>query len=84
MPTTERKIFTEEERRERKNARQREYAKRTNYAANNAYNKKTYTQIAISVRKEKALEYKKKCQKLGISYSQPLHEAIEKILNEKL
>ena len=32
-----RRIYTDEERRERKNARQREYAKRTGYAAQNKY-----------------------------------------------
>lgn len=38
-----RKKFTEEEARERKNARQREYAKRTGFKSNNEYNKRTYT-----------------------------------------
>lgn len=33
------KIYTEEEARERKNARQREYQKRTNYASVNRYHR---------------------------------------------
>ena len=43
---TKRTLLTEEEKRERKNARQSEYAKRTNYAANSKYIKehmKPYT-----------------------------------------
>ena len=36
------KIYTEEEARERKNARQREYAKKTGFKSNNDYNKRTY------------------------------------------
>lgn len=39
--------FTEEEKRERKNARQKEYEKRTNYAANAKYNKERGTSVAF-------------------------------------
>jgi len=39
--------FTEEEKRERKNARQREYARRTGYEANNKYNKAHTRSITI-------------------------------------
>lgn len=46
------------------------------------YNKKHYTQIAISLKKEVAEQYKEKCQSLGIPYSQPLHEAIKNFLGE--
>jgi len=74
------KKFTDEEARQRKNARQREYAKRTGFKANNDYNKKAYTQIMIRERKDIAEQYKAKCKELGISYSEPLHEAIEKFL----
>jgi hypothetical protein len=74
------RIYTEEEARERKNARQREYAKRTGYAANNRYNKMTYSQIVVKERKEVAEMYKKKCDELGISYSEILHEAIKRFL----
>ena len=76
------KIYTEEEARERKNARQREYAKRTNYKSNNDYNKKAYTQIMVRESKEVADKYKKKCEELGVSYSESLHQAIQKFLEE--
>lgn len=46
------------------------------------YNEKTYTQIIVSVKKETAAQYKEKCKNLGMSYSQPLHDAIEKFLEE--
>lgn len=74
------KIYTDEEVRERKNARQREYAKKTGYRSSHTYDKKTYTQILVRERKEVAEAYKAKCAELGIPYSQPLHEAIENIL----
>lgn len=41
------KVFTEEEARERKNARQREYAKRTGYEADMKYKKNNTKQIAL-------------------------------------
>lgn len=47
------------------------------------YNEKTYTQIIVSVKKETAVKYKEKCKELGVSYSQPLHDAIEKLLENK-
>lgn len=71
------KKFTEEEARERKNARQREYAKRTGFKSNNEYNKRTYTQIIVREKNEVAEEYKMICDSMGISYSEPLHRAIE-------
>lgn len=74
------KIYSEEEARERKNARQREYAKKTGFKANNDYNKKAYTQIIVREKKEVADAYKAKCKELNIPYSQPLHEAVMKIL----
>lgn len=77
------RIYSEEEARERKNARQREYAKRTGYTANNNYNKATYTQIMIREKKEIAEAYKIKCKEMGISYSEPLHEAIENFLKKE-
>lgn len=46
------------------------------------YNKKTYAQINISVRKEIAEEYKAKCNELGVPYSRPLIVAIMKFLDE--
>ena len=72
--------FTEEEARERKNARQREYAKKTGYKANNDYNKRTYSQIVVRVKKETAEQYKAKCDELGITYGAILQEAIDKFL----
>ena len=39
--------LTEEEKRERKNARQRAYAKRTGYASNAKYNKERGTSVAF-------------------------------------
>lgn len=45
------KKFTDEEARERKNARQREYSKRTGFKANTEYNKRTYEQYNLKLRK---------------------------------
>lgn len=44
------KKFTEEEARERKNARQREYAKKTGFKANKEYNQKTYKSYNVNFR----------------------------------
>lgn len=74
------KIYTEEEARERKNARQREYAKRTGYSSNQKYNKETYSRITIAVKRDIAEAYRNRCNELGIPYSRPLHETIEKII----
>ena len=41
------KIYTDEEARQRKNQRQREYAKRTGYASQNKYNKQNTKTINI-------------------------------------
>lgn len=46
------------------------------------YNAKTYDRIQLNLRKDKAAAYKAKCDALGISYSEPLHKAIEDILNK--
>ena len=53
----------------------------TSSAVKARYNKKTYTQISVSVHKEKAEAYKEKCAQLGITFSEPLHKAIDEILN---
>ena len=53
----------------------------TSTAVKAKYNAKTYDRIVVNVRKEIAEQYKTKCDELGISYSQPLHEAIETFLN---
>jgi hypothetical protein len=47
------------------------------------YNAKTYTRLIVDVRKETAEAYKAKCKELGITYSAPLHKAIDKILETK-
>ena len=46
------------------------------------YNAKTYDRIQINVRKDKAAAYKAKCDELGITYSEPLHKAIDDLLSE--
>ena len=46
------------------------------------YNAKTYDRIYLSVPKDKAADYKAKCKELGISYSEPLHRAIDDILSK--
>lgn len=74
--------LTPEEAHERKNERQREYAKKTGYKAQAEHTKKTYTRIALNVRNEIAEKYKAKCDERGISYSVPLHEAIRKFIDE--
>ena len=43
------KVFTEEEARERKNARQREYSKKTGYAAQEKYKKENSKQYIVRV-----------------------------------
>ena len=53
----------------------------TSTAVKARYNQKTYDQIVVKVRKEKAAAYKEKCTQLGISFSEPLHKAIDQILN---
>ena len=55
---------------------------RTSSEVKRRYNEKTYDRIVISVKKETASAYKAKCEKLGISYSQPLHDAIEEFLSK--
>lgn len=54
----------------------------TSSEVKNRYNKKAYDRIVISVKKEIADVYKKKCEDLGISYSQPLHEAISEFIKK--
>lgn len=56
---------------------------KTSSEVKNRYNKKTYTPIVVSVKKETAEAYKKKCDDMGISYSQVLHQAIGKFLEEE-
>lgn len=46
------------------------------------YNAKTYDRIQLNLRKDKAAAYRAKCDELGISYSEPLHQAIDEILKK--
>lgn len=56
--------------------------RRTSSAVKNRYKAKTYSRLVLEVHKEKAEEYKAKCAKMGIPYSKPLQEAIEKIVGK--
>ena len=46
------------------------------------YNAKTYDCVQINLRKDKVAAYKAKCDELGISYSEPLHKAIDELLSK--
>lgn len=52
----------------------------TSTAVKQRYNNKTYDVLRISVKKETAAAYKAKCEAEGITYSEPLHAAIEAFL----
>lgn len=54
----------------------------TSSEVKNRYKAKTYSRIVLDVRKDKAAAYKAKCAELGITYSEPLHKAIDEILNK--
>lgn len=53
---------------------------KTSTAVKQRYNNKTYDVIRVSVKKEIAAAYKAKCEDEGITYSEPLHAAIEAFL----
>ena len=55
----------------------------TSSAVKAKYNAKTYDRIQLNVRKDKAAAYKAKCDLLGIPYSEPLHKAIDALLNQE-
>jgi hypothetical protein len=55
---------------------------KTSSAVKNRYNAKTYDSIRLNLRKEKAAQYRAKCDKLGIPYSDPLHKAVDQFLEE--
>lgn len=74
--------FTEEEARERKNARQREYAKRTGYQSQRKYNAETYTRLVIDIPKSKAELFKQKCKDKGVAYRQIFLDAVENFLSD--
>ncbi len=54
----------------------------TSYEVKKRYETKTYDKFMLRVHKETAAQYKAKCEKLGISYSEPLHNAIKAFLEE--
>ena len=54
----------------------------TSTEVKNRYNTKTYDQIVLKVRKDKAAAYREKCAQLGITLSEPLHKAIDEILSQ--
>lgn len=56
---------------------------RTSNAVKQRYNAKTYDQLNVRVKKEVSALYKAKCDRLGISYSEPIHEAIKKFIEEQ-
>ena len=72
-----------ERRKEWKSIESQNKKPRTSSEVKRRYNDKTYDRIVISVKKETAAAYKAKCENLGISYSQPLHEAIKKFIEEQ-
>ncbi len=79
-------LFTSYHERGEKSIENQEKPKRKTHTSSEVkrrYNAKTYTRIALDVRNEIATAYKEKCSKLGISYSAPLHKAIEEFLAEE-
>ena len=52
---------------------------RTSSEVKARYNAKAYDRIQLNVKKDKAAAYKAKCDELGITYSEPLHKAIDEI-----
>lgn len=54
----------------------------TSSEVKNRYNKKTYTNLVLCLRKDQAEAYKAKCREKGIPYSEPLHKAVENFLKE--
>lgn len=54
----------------------------TSSKVKNRYNKKTYTNFKVCVKKDIAEQYKKKCEENGVTYSKCLHTAIENYLKD--
>lgn len=69
-----------EEKRDAKNAHQREYDKKVR-SSKNEYMKNVYTQLIIRLKKDEAEEYKRKCTEMGIPFSEIPKIAIQKFLN---
>ena len=76
------KIYTDEEARQRKILHQKEYAQRTHYASNNKHLANNYTHINLKERKDIAEEFKQKCVRLGVSQREILLKAITDFLEE--
>ena len=77
------KKYTSEQARKRKNERQREYAKKTGFAANKAYNAKTYKSYNVKFRLDDdgdiidAIEYERS---LGTNTSEVFRTFIRKAI----
>lgn len=54
----------------------------TSSEVKNRYNKKTYDRITVSVKKDVAKRYKEKCDRIGITRSEPIHNAIDEFLRD--
>lgn len=81
---TEEEIKRKEEFRLRKNARQREYLKRSNYKASRKYNEKTYEYYAVALRRLEdadCIEYLRTEKEKGHSASEVLKRLIRKEVN---
>lgn len=76
------KIYSDEEARQRKIQHQKEYSKRSNYTANNKYNKTAYSQLVIYEKKDVTAAFKEKCERLGMPQRQVILNAIKKFLTE--
>ena len=75
------KKFTEEEARERKNARQREYAKRTGFKASKEYNQKTYKSYNVNFRVDEdsdIIEHIESKKKQGLNTTEAFRSLIRK------
>lgn len=71
------------EKREKRNATQRKYASSDEgRKKNRSYHEKTYTRIPLDVRTEVAEKYKRICNAQGVSYTAPLHKAIQEFIKK--
>ena len=80
------KKFTEEEARERKNERQRKYAKETGFAASKAYNAKTYKSYNVNFRRDDdsdIIDAIEDQRQLGINTSDVFRTFIRKAIKHK-
>lgn len=54
----------------------------TSSEVKNRYNTKTYDRITVSLKKDIAKRYKEKCDRIGITRSEPIHNAIDEFLRD--